>query len=160
MEWRGGPATLRLDRVGFVPGDDPDAFSFIDPALVIRACHLVPAFSLGRTFRLLRPSVARDKEVFISLMTSGQILSFVDLDMMMRYLGLGVGHCQTADFPREDKELKTILTGPSYEPLPAAAIASATPQEQDEVIEDEEVYLPQSDDDDEDSTFNEKIYDL
>lgn len=59
-EWNGGPKHLRLDRVGFVPEGDPDAFGFIDPAQVIRACHLIPAFALNMTTTLLGPSSARD----------------------------------------------------------------------------------------------------
>jgi hypothetical protein len=59
-EWNSGPKHLRLDRVGFVPEGDPDAFGFVDPAQVIRACHLIPAFSRGMTTSLLGPSSARD----------------------------------------------------------------------------------------------------
>lgn len=54
--WR----TRQLPRVGFMPHVDPAAFGFLDPNLVIRAIHLIPAFSHGRTKELLPfPSVAR-----------------------------------------------------------------------------------------------------
>ena len=33
---------------------------------------------------------------------------------MMRYLGLGVGHRQPADFPREDDKLKRVPAGAFY----------------------------------------------
>ncbi|KAF9522280.1 hypothetical protein CPB83DRAFT_744977, partial [Crepidotus variabilis] len=56
----GGPSILRLNRVGFVPASDAEAFGFLDPALVLRACHLIPAFNSGRTLNLLGPSFARD----------------------------------------------------------------------------------------------------
>lgn len=59
-EWTGGPSNLRLDRVGYVPSSDRDAFGFLDPRLVLHACHLIPAFSLGRNLRLLGRSTARD----------------------------------------------------------------------------------------------------
>ena len=60
-DWVGGPATLRLDRVGYVPEDDPSgAFGFLDPALVVRACHLIPAFAHGQTVSQLTPSIPRD----------------------------------------------------------------------------------------------------
>lgn len=60
-DWQGGPETCRLDRIGWVPEDDPSgAFGFLNPARVIRACHLIPAFSYGKTTRLLHPSQARD----------------------------------------------------------------------------------------------------
>lgn len=34
----------RLPRVGFVDGEDSSAFGFLDPSLVIRGVHLIPAF--------------------------------------------------------------------------------------------------------------------
>lgn len=43
----------RLPRVGFLPEDDPDAFGFLDPDVVIRGVHLIPSFSEGRTSGLL-----------------------------------------------------------------------------------------------------------
>ena len=46
--------TTRLPQIGFVPDSDPSAFGFLDPSLVIRGCHLVPAFAHGRTSELLR----------------------------------------------------------------------------------------------------------
>ena len=51
-----------LPKIGFVPEDgDSPAFGFLDPSLVIRGCHLIPAFVNGRTDHLLRsgPSVVR-----------------------------------------------------------------------------------------------------
>jgi hypothetical protein len=60
-EWTSGPATRRLDRIGFVPEHDlSGAFGFLDPVRVIRACHLIPAFSLGKTTRLLGRSKFRE----------------------------------------------------------------------------------------------------
>jgi len=52
----------RLLKVGFVPDCiDHIPFGFLDPSLVIRGCHLIPAFSEGRTCDLLQagPSQAR-----------------------------------------------------------------------------------------------------
>jgi hypothetical protein len=40
--------TQKLDRVQFVPMADDDAFGFVDPADVLRGCHIVPAFASGR----------------------------------------------------------------------------------------------------------------
>lgn len=50
----------RLPKIGFIP-ESPGAFGFLDPSLVIRACHLIPAFADLRTDNLLRhgPSAAR-----------------------------------------------------------------------------------------------------
>jgi hypothetical protein len=44
----------RLPMIGFIPDSDPQAFGFLDPSLVIRACHLLPVFKNGRTSALLR----------------------------------------------------------------------------------------------------------
>jgi hypothetical protein len=64
-EWLGGPRPLRLDRIGYVPYGNGDehgpAFGFVDPQDVLRACHLVPAYSLGLTTDLLGRSSVRDR---------------------------------------------------------------------------------------------------
>lgn len=52
-----GWSTKRLHRLGFVPGNDVDAFGFLDPQQCIRAVHLMPAFAWGRVTSLLPPSV-------------------------------------------------------------------------------------------------------
>jgi hypothetical protein len=52
----------RLPKIGFVPDTDDSAFGFLDPSLILRGCHLVPAFAAGRTTELLRissPSAGR-----------------------------------------------------------------------------------------------------
>jgi hypothetical protein len=52
----------KLPKLGFVPDTDEYAFGFLDPALVLRGCHLIPAFGDGRTSELLRtegPTEAR-----------------------------------------------------------------------------------------------------
>lgn len=41
-------APLRLDLLSFPPATDEDAFGFLDPSLVLRSCHLIPAFALGK----------------------------------------------------------------------------------------------------------------
>jgi hypothetical protein len=52
QRWK--PNTPRLFKVGFVPDTDSSAFGFLDPSLVLRACHLVPEFKKGMTGDLLR----------------------------------------------------------------------------------------------------------
>ena len=52
--YRWGFKEARLPKVGFVPDTDDQAFGFLDPSLVMRRCHLIPAFSEGRTDTLLR----------------------------------------------------------------------------------------------------------
>ncbi|PSR74642.1 hypothetical protein PHLCEN_2v9671, partial [Hermanssonia centrifuga] len=53
----GGFGKRRLHRIGFADADQPGAFGFLDPQLVIRAVHLIPAFHYGRTSAKLGPSI-------------------------------------------------------------------------------------------------------
>ena len=58
------PAQARsYPRISFIPyqSNEDKPFGFIDPEHVIRGCHLIPTFELGRTSHLLPPSVARDR---------------------------------------------------------------------------------------------------
>jgi hypothetical protein len=59
MDGIGGWKAKKLHQIGFVDGDEASAFGFIDPADVIRAVHLIPQFSSGRTKDLLSHSIAR-----------------------------------------------------------------------------------------------------
>ena len=54
--YRHGFKIARLPKVGFVEETDDLAFGFLDPSLVIRGCHLIPAFADGRTSALLGAS--------------------------------------------------------------------------------------------------------
>lgn len=45
-----------LPKVGFIPDSDEYAFGFLDPSLVLRGCHLLPAFADGKTTELLTMS--------------------------------------------------------------------------------------------------------
>ena len=51
--YRSGFRRARLPKIGFVESTDDFAFSFVDPANVIRGCHLIPAFNAGRSADLL-----------------------------------------------------------------------------------------------------------
>ncbi|KAF4567102.1 hypothetical protein EYR36_010718 [Pleurotus pulmonarius] len=89
----------KLPKVGFVEdniSDDNYAFGFLDPSLVLRACHLIPDFHTGRSNDRLaaypgsfarRPGETDDwAEFYVNI--------FVDRDMCMRYFpGGGIGHC-------------------------------------------------------------------
>lgn len=44
----GGWLSSRLDQLRFHHVNQPSAFGFLDPADVIRACHVMPKFRLGR----------------------------------------------------------------------------------------------------------------
>lgn len=40
--------TCSLDRLSFPPMANDDAFSFVDPANILRCCHIIPAFAKGK----------------------------------------------------------------------------------------------------------------
>jgi hypothetical protein len=41
----------RLDRINFGSMADDDTFGFLDPSIVLRGCHLIPAFAKGKLHR-------------------------------------------------------------------------------------------------------------
>ncbi|KAJ3831265.1 hypothetical protein F5878DRAFT_676704 [Lentinula raphanica] len=100
-EHRSGSHYARLPKVGFVDESDPFAFGFLDPARVIRGCHLMPAFMDRRTNGLLsttNPTIAR-KPGETDDWTHFYVGIFVDRDMFMRYFpGGGVGHVANRKF--------------------------------------------------------------
>ncbi|KAF8834570.1 hypothetical protein BDN67DRAFT_868960, partial [Paxillus ammoniavirescens] len=80
-----------FDKARFVLMKCSDAFSFVDPADVLRSCHVIPAFADGR----LHPNgVAMSQNTRDSEDWKYYYINwFVDCDMLMRYhWGLGVGH--------------------------------------------------------------------
>ncbi|KAG6913605.1 hypothetical protein DXG01_005617 [Tephrocybe rancida] len=82
----------RLSHLSFHSLGDRDAFGFVDPKYILRACHIVPHFRSG----------LRHPEGAVSLSNLAQngkdwhtycVNRFVDRDNLMRYhWGLGVGH--------------------------------------------------------------------
>ncbi|KAJ3575441.1 hypothetical protein NP233_g1093 [Leucocoprinus birnbaumii] len=103
-DYGSGRNIARLPKVSFIEDldvqsedsgiEDSYAFSFLDPSLVVRAAHLIPAFSGGRTSRLLpyqgRTEARGDEEK--DDWVNYYVNIFADCDMFMRHLGLGVGH--------------------------------------------------------------------
>ncbi|KAG1770570.1 hypothetical protein EV702DRAFT_926507, partial [Suillus placidus] len=81
-----------LPKIGFIP-DSPAAFGFIDPSLVIRACHLIPAFASHCTNDLLRhgPSAARLPGE-VDDWASFYVNIFADRDMFCRFACICIGH--------------------------------------------------------------------
>jgi hypothetical protein len=59
LSYKAGHAMKRLYRLGFIDSKDLGAFGFLDPDVIIRGVHLIPAFAYGRTSSLLAPSIAR-----------------------------------------------------------------------------------------------------
>ncbi|KAG8914468.1 hypothetical protein FRC02_004978 [Tulasnella sp. 418] len=88
----GNDRKCRLHRVGYVPNTPGQgAFGFLDPAVVIRGSHLIPSFEFGYTEDLLDRSHWWDDEEMGDF-TNYYVNPFVDRDMLMRYIGEGVGH--------------------------------------------------------------------
>jgi len=61
-DYKSGWSAKRLHRVGFLRGDDPDAFGFLDPDVVIRGVHLIPAFGHGQTDNHLETFAQADSD--------------------------------------------------------------------------------------------------
>lgn len=55
-----GRKQAKLPKIGFVPDADEFAYGFLDPALVLRGCHLLPSFVDGRTNVLLASTTATE----------------------------------------------------------------------------------------------------
>jgi hypothetical protein len=107
-----------LDTIRFPPVGSEEAFGFVDPRDVLRACHIIPAFAGGKSHadEVSISRCARDgndwaryyinrcvKQTVFSYVFN-YTLRFVDRDMLMRYhWGLGIGHVyshgQRADAP-------------------------------------------------------------
>lgn len=114
--------TWRLDQLSFFPVNDPRAFGFVDPADVLRGCHIIPRFSEGqrRKDSSTLSKCARDHGDWNSyyaarcvncplshFMVALMLGSFVDRDMLIRYhWGLGVGH----SYAWEHKQKETVST--------------------------------------------------
>lgn len=43
----------RMPRLGFIDANNPEAFGFVDPNLVLRGCHIIPDFNEGLTDQFL-----------------------------------------------------------------------------------------------------------
>jgi hypothetical protein len=98
---RSGFKARRLHQVGFLDSnDDIGAFGFIDPQDVIRAVHLIPAFHLGTTSKLLPLSMARREDEN-------------DQDYERYYINMYVFHqiCQTSQMIYSVLWIATCLCG-------------------------------------------------
>ncbi len=42
--------SMRLDRLFFPPMAEKSSFGLVDPALILRGCHVIPAFSSGKRY--------------------------------------------------------------------------------------------------------------
>ncbi|UOH83677.1 hypothetical protein LQV05_006411 [Cryptococcus neoformans] len=76
--------------------EGPDAYGFIDPTCVLQACHLIPCFKDGMY----------QSEDGLQSWKSFYLSAYVNPDIMMRFLGGGVGHQQKG---RENETLSTVV---------------------------------------------------
>ncbi|KAI0028039.1 hypothetical protein K488DRAFT_59706 [Vararia minispora EC-137] len=104
---KGGPLTKRLDRISYVDERSGSAFGFLDPAEIIRACHLLPTFSAGKTHGMVSKASHLQDFADGSDWRYYYVSRFVDRDMMQRYLGWGIGHRNRPDFPHEAHDLES-----------------------------------------------------
>ena len=82
---RFGFKQARLPKVGFLPHTDSLVFGFLDPSLVLRGCHLIPAFADGKTSDLLpvmrsatrSPDEHKDWAAFYVMMYVFLLLSYL-----------------------------------------------------------------------------------
>jgi hypothetical protein len=111
----GGFCNRRLHCIGFGEYHSSDSFGFIDPADVLRAVHLIPAYALGKTPHLLptgsiariqiKPGEEEDESdycrYYVNMYVhtpdgftcfSLMLVSFVDRDMLALFSGGGIGH--------------------------------------------------------------------
>ncbi|EGO18986.1 hypothetical protein SERLADRAFT_443529 [Serpula lacrymans var. lacrymans S7.9] len=81
----------QLDSFQFLPTDHQDAFGFVDPADILRICHVIPRFSEGplHPHRIGTSLSAKDSADWKTYYVN----RFVDRDIMMRYYyGYAPGH--------------------------------------------------------------------
>ena len=114
-----------LDMLQFVPMNDVNAFDFVDPADILRGCHLIPAFAKGRSHldRISFSPISRDgddwKYYYVNRYKCFQPFDmihllmltqrFVDRDMLLRYhWGLGIGHTYSHDRDRSEHNDESI----------------------------------------------------
>ncbi|KIR51586.1 hypothetical protein I315_05809 [Cryptococcus gattii Ru294] len=72
-----------------------DAYGFIDPSCILQACHLIPCFKNG----------THQSSDGLQSWKSFYLSAFVNPDIMMRFLGGGVGHQQKG---RENETLSSV----------------------------------------------------
>jgi hypothetical protein len=106
-------ADYQLDQVYFPQMSRDDAFGFVDPKDVLRACHMVPNFPSGKVHddAVSVSKLANDahdwqvyyvnryvRKLHHPFLPVNSVCRFPDRDMLMRFhWGLAVGHAYTHD---------------------------------------------------------------
>ncbi|KAF7289692.1 hypothetical protein HMN09_01332300 [Mycena chlorophos] len=102
--FKGGFKRRRLHRIELVPERDDDAYTFLNPDEIIRESHVVPAYAHGALPRVFHETIGRKAGEFNDWKYY-YVNFFVDRDMLMRYLGGGVGHSYRVIVPDPPQEL-------------------------------------------------------
>ncbi|KAF8835227.1 hypothetical protein BDN67DRAFT_1015721 [Paxillus ammoniavirescens] len=110
-----GLKQARLPKIGFIPNSS-STFGFLDPSLVLRACHLIPAFADGHTDSLQSgPSTARAADE-VNDWSSYYVNIFADRDMFAHFTGIGVGHAVQSPLSMDDQDSESSRDGDASEP--------------------------------------------
>ncbi|KAF7293837.1 hypothetical protein HMN09_01179600 [Mycena chlorophos] len=117
--WKGGFKRRRLHRIEFLPESDPDAYVFVHPEEVIREAHLVPAYAHGATMPVHYETIGRKPKTYNDW-NYHYVNFFVDRDMLMRYVGGGVGHSYRVLVPDPPPEPTELLPFEIFEDEPDA----------------------------------------
>ncbi|KZV97073.1 Six-hairpin glycosidase [Exidia glandulosa HHB12029] len=98
----------RLTRIGW---DEENEYGFIDPAYILRACHIAPAFAHGTApFRAaLRRAEEEDYNYYY-------VFRWSDRDLLMRFRGDGIGHQVLLSKPYKEPSAPAAATGSEPEP--------------------------------------------
>ncbi len=88
----------RHPRVQFVDANDPEEapFGFVDPAAVIRASYLMPAFNNGETKHLLKPSPLARQSASLNLNDDTDFLYYY-VCMYVQLLPCAGVHCADSE---------------------------------------------------------------
>ncbi|THG92753.1 hypothetical protein EW026_g8258 [Hermanssonia centrifuga] len=162
------PRTHADIMIRFIPYEKHDAgpFGFLDPALVVCAVHLIPAFHHGKTDTLLPDSIVRQP----SEGNEDWAYYYVNIDMFIRFLGGGIGHKATRLIVKISETLKTFFVYEDQASREAAGShsvedfepeAQVDEDEEDEAAEDDEqAELPEEEEDEEDEAEAEAEEDI
>ncbi|KAF8842659.1 hypothetical protein BDN67DRAFT_989041 [Paxillus ammoniavirescens] len=148
-----GWAHAALDRLRLAPVDADDAFGFIDPADMLRCCHLIPAFADGRANEATSEGLLSNEWRYY------YVNRFVDRDMLMRYhWGLTPGHSYT--YTRSNQEHNANQTTDDMTMLPNIETARPFEDEsEDDSLSDAGSRDSGEEDNDDDNDNNDMMYD-
>ncbi|KAE9382735.1 hypothetical protein BT96DRAFT_845113, partial [Gymnopus androsaceus JB14] len=144
-----GICSKRMPKVGFIDAENPEAFGFVNPSDVLRACHIMPAPAYGKTDQfLVGPSLARRESdnhedyfrYYVNMYVHSFIKPFLDFysrfysrwpdrDMFMRFRGGGVGHRSTLTATRALEDENNIKPGEKERMYDEAAVLLTVTEE-------------------------------